>query len=301
MAFRNPLQSLSADQITPGTLSGSTVETGSSGLRVVLDPSPDSSTGTTDPAALFYSGDPHEQRPGSVSANTWALFGGDGATVMTVRAPDVAGQRQPGLYLYGDAIDLATGVKTGDRSWFFLAADSDVLTDGYATLLGNAGTTGTPGSAKFVLSTRDDTGAGGGAFADLTVDRNGVTIAGTNAKVTTPLVDNGSAGAWTNVTYQTGWTDFDVLAWQRVQVRKLPDGRVHMRGLFKPTAGGVNGTVMNIPAGFRPFGRTQIYPLACQSNVGACFFVYTDGHCEVAQASATTQWLSINAVWDTRS
>jgi hypothetical protein len=277
------------------------VQTGVSGLRVVLDPSPDSSTGTTDPALLMYSGEAHEQRPGSVSANTWSYVGTDQGTVLAVKAPDVAGKRQPQLLLFGDAIDSTTGLPTGDRNWFRLEADSDQLGKGYADITGNAGVDGTPNSASISLQTRDDSTAGAG-FTDVVINKTGLTVSGTNGTITTPLVTNGTA--WIDVIFRTGWTHFDTTAWQKTQYRMLPDGRVQLRGLFKPTAGGVNGTAFDIPVGYRPYtgtgGRPQIYALGCQSNVGATLFVYTDGHVDVAQATATTQWLSCFAEWDTR-
>lgn len=225
-------------------------------MRVVLDPSPDSSTGTTDPAILFYSGDPHEQRPGLVSANLENLIGNESDTVLTVRAPDSAGQRQPGLYLHGDTINSTTGVKTGDRSWWFLAADSDVLTDGYATLLGNAGTTGTAGSAYAKLSTRDDTGGGGGAFTDVTVDRAGLTVAGTTGNVVAKGAAIKTGATWQTPSYNSGWAGGSTASGSYGTLRYRLDaednlvisGAAHATGAL--AAGSY--TLFVLPAGFRP-------------------------------------------------
>jgi hypothetical protein len=110
------------------------------------------------------------------------------------------------------------------------------------------------------------------------------------------------SGAWQNVSYRTGWADYDTINAQRVQARRLPDGTVLLRGKLKATAGAVTGTAFDLPTDCHPFGQPQAFALGCASNVGAVLVVYPDGHVDVTQASAAPTWLSVGgAVWDTTS
>jgi hypothetical protein len=68
MGFRNPLTSLSGDQITPGTITGSTLQTAATGKRVVI-------SSATSGRADFYSGDPREVKPGTVNSGVLGIPG----------------------------------------------------------------------------------------------------------------------------------------------------------------------------------------------------------------------------------
>lgn len=105
MTFRNPLTSLSADAITPGTLTGSVVQTGTTGRRVVIDTDPD-------PSVTFYSGGVEEQLPASVTADT-ILNAGNSDGVLRLLSPKMeklsigVATRQASLELIGNSTGSA--------------------------------------------------------------------------------------------------------------------------------------------------------------------------------------------------
>jgi hypothetical protein len=63
MSFRNQITSLSASQITPGTLNGSVVETAATGTRIVLNPN----DGFGDPQVELWTGQAGEVDPATLS------------------------------------------------------------------------------------------------------------------------------------------------------------------------------------------------------------------------------------------
>ncbi|MFC8717787.1 hypothetical protein [Kitasatospora sp. NPDC057198] len=302
MSFRNPIRSLSADDVTPGTLTGSIVQTGDTDPRVVLDPSPDSSTGTEDPAILLYGNwaSIPGARPGVLSASVAGQVGNVSAGEIVLNAPTAAGigRTPPALRLYSEPVSNTTGALTGDGQRLELYLGGGTSHDGEVSINGYSGGIDAAASARLTLTARDASTAAGGTSTSLQLG-SGV------ATVNRPLRHRSLFGVegWHDVTFRSGWTNFDASGWQGVQARRNPDGTVSLRGLFKPTAGASGGTAFDLPydgvTNYYPTGRAQIFPLACQSSVGACLFVYPDGHVDVSQASASTQWLSIGtATWD---
>lgn len=70
MAFRNPVRSLPADAITPGTLTGSVVQTSATGRRVVMNPNAiDPDTAALAPALEVHSGSAAQNTPGYLVGN----------------------------------------------------------------------------------------------------------------------------------------------------------------------------------------------------------------------------------------
>lgn len=73
---------------------------------------------------------------------------------------------------------------------------------------------------------------------------------GTTFTVTGNLAVTGNFGAWTNLSYGTGWGDYNAASWQRGQYRKIGD-MVYLRGLVARTSG-VGTTIATLPAGHYP-------------------------------------------------
>lgn len=123
MTFRNPLTSLSADDITPGTLTGSVVQTALAGRRVVMRDAPT-------PEVAFYSGAEVEAAAGTVHADVTPMGGG----VLRVKAPLTA-DRSATLELTGNG-PLSVGA--GSRA-ALLADEITLGIDGSMRLLPDFG------------------------------------------------------------------------------------------------------------------------------------------------------------------
>lgn len=78
------------------------------------------------------------------------------------------------------------------------------------------------------------------------------------------------ATAWTYVTFQSSWADYDTSGtWARAAYRRIGDV-VYVRGLVKD--GTIGQPVFTLPAGFRPPGSTGkgsvIFPTYTATGVG---------------------------------
>ncbi|MFE7413127.1 hypothetical protein [Streptomyces laurentii] len=111
MGFRSPLLSLSGDDITPGTITGSTLQTAASGQRIVIMPG----TGPGENVIRLYSGHPREIDWGELSASV---------------SSDGDGNTYPHLYL------SAPNTKSGAYAGFLhlRSGDSDSNTQGFFEL-----------------------------------------------------------------------------------------------------------------------------------------------------------------------
>lgn len=125
MSFRNRLTSLSGDQITPGTISGSILETAGAGQRVVI--TPDDGTPQHAPAVQLYTNDPDETLPASVRTTAFGALqidspqhGGEGTASLILTGQTDAGgpdsaelflSSGPNLFMGGEdhAVTIAAG------------------------------------------------------------------------------------------------------------------------------------------------------------------------------------------------
>jgi hypothetical protein len=261
--FRNPTTSLPADDVTPGTLTGSTVQTTTAGRRIVMaDPGSvqflAAGGGTISPPEIeFYSGQAGEVYPGLI-----ASFSDNTATPVLpktiIMSPDI-GAGSSYLLLQG-------GVPSVQNQAFIAAAGNTAVFAGgvYSELQGPGGTrTGVDNTSGYV---------------------------GNYTRVL-------SGGTWTGVSYVNGWKD--LAGWQAVQVKKLSDGTVMLRGITQPPSGAPNGqTMFNLPAGFAP-PTSQVFHGATDGNYNANVFVYSSGAVVMNNASATPGWLSFGGMtWD---
>lgn len=104
-----------------------------------------------------------------------------------------------------------------------------------------------PGSYK--LDVIQAGGAGVGVFrAGQNGVSNGYTILSDGSRLTHAW--DGAFGAWNNLSYGSGWQDFNASSWQSGQYRKIGD-LVYLRGLVA-RASGVGATIATLPAGHWP-------------------------------------------------
>ncbi|MFB7518383.1 hypothetical protein ACWFMH_19565 [Bacillus altitudinis] len=114
MAFRNLLNSLSADQITPGTITGSTLQTAATGQRVVIGPG--DQDGET--AVLMYSGHPGELDPGELSAQVQTWNGQDFPSIF-LGAPNTD------MGAYAGFLHIRSGTSAGGAYWELNTGDGN--------------------------------------------------------------------------------------------------------------------------------------------------------------------------------
>jgi hypothetical protein len=284
MPFTNPTTTLPADAITPGTMTGVTVQTSETGRRVVLDPYPSAGDGTTSPSTFYFSGQASELKPGRVTSDV-TLDGvfGYAQPLVELRAPMVnTDARAAGITVWGAQVDVAGD--TVGPGIFLVESGQDVAGTGQtSSVYGTAG--------RLITSV---TGAGG--------QQNETQMYSTETTVTRPtnfLSADGSSG-WKPVSFLNGWTS--LASWQAVEFKRLPDGHTMLRGMLKPPVGwaGAGQDVCTIPeAEARTFGP-QVFPLTDEQHRGPSLFVYPDGRVAVINATGGSGWVSIgSAVWDT--
>lgn len=106
MGFRNPLTSLSGSQITPGTITGSTLQTAATGKRVVISAA---LSGRGD----FYSGDARESRPGTIQSGVQGIGSTNDVGYLKVSAPiiDASGADEAVLTLSGKSPSSLVGAQ----------------------------------------------------------------------------------------------------------------------------------------------------------------------------------------------
>jgi len=113
-----------------------------------------------------------------------------------------------------------------------------------------------------VLTVEVYLGLGGGTFNGVYITVGGTYFVGDPVYVVFRTQDPASGvvvgslsatgfGAWTNLSFGTGWTNF-ASGWQTGQYRKIGD-MVYLRGLVKRTSGS-SLTVTTLPTGHRPPG-----------------------------------------------
>jgi hypothetical protein len=133
------------------------------------------------------------------------------------------------------------------------------------------------GTFYIFRSTADDASAA--ATTDVTIDASG-NIA-FNARVGT---------AWTSVTYNTGWVDYDA-TWNGAQYKKVGD-LVFLRGLVKRTSG-AETIIFTLPAGFRP-PKYVMFPQLSNDALSR-IDIYTDGTVNMLLGSATS-WVGLSGI-----
>ena len=130
MGFRNPLTSLSGDQITPGTITGSIIQTAATGKRIVLTPnSPPELVGF--PGLLAYTADAQETAGARIRTGVALdLIGGAGDQgFLELAAPQLNGHGTPSLTIYGNArTNPAPGTGSGKVYVYGDVAASGLLT-----------------------------------------------------------------------------------------------------------------------------------------------------------------------------
>jgi hypothetical protein len=100
----------------------------------------------------------------------------------------------------------------------------------------------------------------------------------------------GIGEAWTAVTYNTGWVDFDA-AWTGAQYKKVGD-LVFVRGMVKRTSG-VATVMFTLPAGYRPTKNIMFAQLS--NSAVARVDIYPDGTVNMLVGSAT-DWVNLNGI-----
>lgn len=295
MPFRNPTTTLPADAITPGTMTGSVVQTGESGARVVLHPEPDSDTGTQSPAVLFYSGIPLEDRPGSLSADVFGEPGDVSSPQITLKAPNaVEFKSQPQFYLKGARVHNSTGAEEGQGAVWGLELEGGDPQDGRAAFYGYSGTVGTNNSAYIQLSVSDSGTASAPTSARLEIG-HGKTV------VSQPLhLGSLSFGVqqWVTPSRAAGWGVAGA-PWVAPRYRKMADGTVRLSGITTPPSGSPSTTVLfTLPEGYRP---DQAYHGDSRCNSGATFSscaiqITTDGLVTLTNFSGTISFVSFDGV-----
>ena len=104
--------------------------------------------------------------------------------------------------------------------------------------------------------------------------------------------------AWANVTFDTGWTDYDATNYYPASYFKDSFGVVHLRGLTKRTSGSTT-KMFTLPSGFRPtknviFGSISSNLVArVDSDSSGAFFLGAGG--------VATDWVALDGItFDTR-
>ena len=99
---------------------------------------------------------------------------------------------------------------------------------------------------------------------------------------------------WTGVTYGGNWSRYDG-NYANADYRKDQNGRVHLRGLIKPTATPSSGQLMfSLPSGYQPT-HYVIFPLATSTGYGQ---LYVNGSGNFLWSSGSTGggWVSLEGI-----
>lgn len=110
------------------------------------------------------------------------------------------------------------------------------------------------------------------------------------------FVDAASDTAWTAVSFQNSFTDYDTANFFGVAYRKRL-GRVELRGWFKRASAATLTTIFTLPVGFRPTRRMG-WAVPCSPSGYARFDVRTDGTVIIDTATSATwyDFVSIDSV-----
>lgn len=265
MAFTNPLRSLSADDITPGTLSGSIVETGPTGRRIVLDPN--------QLATLLYSGATAETSPGGLYASV--STGVHPLPFVELDAPSIQpdGGESAWLSLISGggpsndqgSFELSTGYGSGGRSTVYAYASDGGANLGeidlqvYDPVLGTSYLQVSSNLLEWVPQT------GPGWYANTT----GVTLGGALhvlGAVTVDTTVSATGETWHAPTLGTGWATGPTSgSVQPFQFRKGVGDQVWVEGLFHSTSASPAATVCTLPSAYWP-KKTKRIPVALNSS-----------------------------------
>ena len=149
-----------------------------------------------------------------------------------------------------------------------------------------------------VLTVEVYLGLGGGTFNGVYITCAGTYFVGDPVYVVFRTQDPASGvvvgslsvtgfGAWTNLSFGTGWADF-AGGYQTGQYRKIGD-MVYLRGLCKRTAG-VGTTIATLPTGHRP-PLTSLNQVEATGGLGR-IDIYTTGELNLTAGTATYVSLS---------
>ena len=105
----------------------------------------------------------------------------------------------------------------------------------------------------------------------------------------------GTIENWITPNLLNGWQHYGA-PFGPVQYRKRPDGLVEIRGLC--TAGSYGTAIFNLPAGYRPVGRTIIFPGENQTTSVGDMRVSEDGNVAI-QSGVAGGWNSLACMFST--
>ena len=139
---------------------------------------------------------------------------------------------------------------------------------------------------SLIRSTADDASAS--ATTDLTVDASGnfdIAVSGGYTQFGGRL-----GGAWTNVTYNTGWGDYSA-SYHSISYKKVGD-LVFVRGLAMRTSG-VSTTIATLPSGYRP-SKGIVFPAT--SNYLYCSIDISTNGDIVMVGGDPTVWAALDGI-----
>jgi hypothetical protein len=131
-------------------------------------------------------------------------------------------------------------------------------------------------------------------YKSATSSAYGFDLAGVYFEPSVPL----SVPDWTNVAFDTGWTDYDATNFYPASYFKDAFGVVHLRGLTKRTSG-VTTKMFTLPTGFRP-SKNMIFS-SISNNVAARIDMNTDGTTYLGAGGGATSYVALDGItFDTR-
>lgn len=99
------------------------------------------------------------------------------------------------------------------------------------------------------------------------------------------------ANAWTALSYNSGWADYDTATYPGGGWKLDSTGRVWLRGLIKNTAYST-ATIATLPAGFRP-GKAHHFAVPATAAFG---YIRVDANGDVVHGGGTTTWIDLSQV-----
>ena len=144
------------------------------------------------------------------------------------------------------------------------------------------------GAGSAALATHAALTAAHGATGTVVGTTNAQTL--TNKTLTSPAISDpvitGSTGAWTGLSYGSGWTSYGS-GYQAGQYKKVGD-LVFLRGLVGRTSG-VGVTIATLPSGYRPPAQC-LYIMNTNTGAGR-LDIQTDG--QIVATSGGTDWVQL--------
>ncbi|MFJ2780298.1 hypothetical protein [Kitasatospora sp. NPDC087315] len=313
--------------LTGVTVTGSTVQTGTSGRRVTLTPN-DPLTGDPNPAVTLYSGAAAEKAPAQFTAAVAPVDDSPATPVTTLSSPriaDTGGTHVSTLLLGGGKPGSAySGVAR-----FMLRASGATGLNGEASIAGSAGDGDTEGMVRLFVRAKANPAKHGMVYIDPALfqvdlaDGSSLSYAtGSGLYINSPVKISGGdltvgpsanivLGAFSKITNGETWTDITFKptfgnlgdgtpgSWRKVQVKKQTDGTVALRGVASVPGGFTSGVIGTLPSGYAPV-VDEIFRPAAGGAAGVIVFIHRDGRIEVVSSSPISDgFVSLSrCVWD---